>query len=208
MTRFLATLLLALGLFQTAALAKGLENPETVAALNRIEAYLKSLTTVKARFIQTNPDGSYDEGTMYLDRPGRMRFEYDPPTPLLLLSNGLFFIHVDLDLEQVSHIPLKLTSAYFLLREDIGFDQGLVVTGYGSEAGVTRIEVVQEDEPDAGSVVMTFSENPLQLRQWTVTDAQRQRTTVTMLDPEFGVELSGELFNYHAPWEKDRGKNR
>ena len=163
---------------------------------------------MKARFIQTNPDGSYDEGMMYLDRPGKMRFEYDPPTPLLLLSDGLFFIHVDLELEQTSHIPLNLTSAYFLLREDIGFDQGLLVTGFGSEAGVTRVEIIQEDEPDAGSVVMTFSENPLQLRQWTVTDAQRQRTTVTLIDPEFGLALDSDLFHFIAPWDKKGGLER
>ena len=93
---FLAVFLFSLSHMAQAALKEpDINDPEIAAALEETENYFRALTTMKARFIQANPDGSYLEGDLYLNRPGKMRFEYDDPVPILLVADGLFFIHVD-----------------------------------------------------------------------------------------------------------------
>ena len=185
--------------------AVDLKNPEVVGTLNQLEDYLTAITTIKSRFIQANPDGSYVEGTMYLNRPGKARFEYDPPVPVLLVATGNFFIHVDKELKQVTHIPLSSTPAYFLLREDITFDDALEITGFARRNGLIRISMVERDNPDSGEVSLTFAESPMELKQWTITDAQHLRTTVTLVDAEKGMALDEDLFHFFNPWDgRDR----
>lgn len=195
--------LLCLGLLLLAgthARAQDLKDPETIGTLNRIESYLTDLTTLKSRFIQANPDGSYMEGTIYLNRPGQMRVEYDEPVPILLVADGRFFIHVDKRLKNVSHIPLSSTPAYLILQEKIDFDKGVKVIDFSREAGLIRVGLTQKDNPDLGSIELTFTQDPLTLKQWTITDAQQARTTVTLLNPRRDVKLDEELFYFYNPW--------
>lgn len=203
-----AAFLLSLGLVAIAGTqadaqsdSQDLNDPETVGTLNRIEQYLTDLTTLKSRFIQANPDGSYVEGTIYLNRPGQMRVEYDEPVPILLVSTGNFFIHVDKRLKTVSHIPLSSTPAYLILQEEIDFDKGLEVLDFNREAGLIRVSLAQKTDPELGSIEVTFTEQPFALKQWTITDAQQMRTTVTLLDPRRDVELDEDLFYFQNPWD-------
>lgn len=168
----------------------------TAAQIDRIETYLNTLRTLEARFVQNNPDGSFAQGKLYLHRPGRMRFVYDPPVPLQLYADGNLLIHVDTELEQVSHYPLDETPAHFLLRADISLRKGLTVKRYEHADKVVRIELVDEKNPDIGSVMLTFSDAPLQLRSWTITDAQGLRTELALVDARFGGKLDPELFQF------------
>ncbi|RED51323.1 LolA family protein [Aestuariispira insulae] len=186
---------------ETAKSAVDLKNPEVVGTLNQLEDYLSSITTIKSRFIQANPDGSYVEGTMYMNRPGKARFEYDAPVPILLVATGNFFIHVDKELKQVTHIPLSSTPAYLLLREDINFQDNLEITGFERRNGLIRLSLVERENEDYGEASLIFSESPLELKQWTITDAQQLRTTVTLMNSEEGLELDEDLFHFHNPWD-------
>ena len=192
----LLSLLLAVGPVQA------VEEPSD---LRRVEAYFMELKTAKARFLQGNPDGSFVEGTLYLSRPGRMRFEYDAPSPLLLVADGRFLIHVDRELEQVSHIPLSATPAAVLLRQQPEFEGAdFRVVSLRRAAGLLHLEVEQVETPEAGRVILTFADSPLELRQWTVVDAQQLRTTVTLQGLEKGVPLDPALFRFANPWAADR----
>lgn len=171
-------------------------SPEDHALLNRIEEYLNSLTTLQSRFIQVNPDGFPVEGTISMRRPGEMRVEYDPPSPHLMVANGTFLIVVDQQLQEATHLPLNLTPAYFFLRENIAFNDGLTVLGLDQSAGLIRFQIALDDDLGAGSVVVTLQERPLTLRQWTVIDGQNARTRVTLVDSRFGLALPDELFVY------------
>lgn len=193
---------------QTESLDQILKNPEVVASLNQIEGYMKSITTMSSRFIQVNPDGSYVEGKMYLNRPGRMRFEYDPPVQILLVANGTFFIYVDKELKQVTHVLLSSTPANIILNEDFSLQNKLKVIGYERQNGLVRIEVMEREEPDNGTALLTFTEKPMQLKQWTITDAQQNRTSVTLIDPISGEELDSELFHFINPWQNRGPRDR
>ena len=173
----------------------------TEAQIDRIESYLNTLRTLEARFVQNNPDGGFAQGKLYLHRPGRMRFIYDPPVPLQLYADGNLLIHVDTELEQVSHYPLEETPAHFLLRADINFRKGLTVKRYEHANKVVRIELVDGKNSDIGSVMLTFSDAPLQLRSWTITDAQGLRTELALVDARFGGQLDPRLFRFTDTFE-------
>lgn len=168
--------------------------------LERIERYLNGLRTMQARILQVSSNGGFAEGELYLARPGRMRLDYDPPVPILIVADGRWLIYHDKELQQVSYLPLSSTPASILTRGDIRFLGGdLVVTGFESEAGTLRITVVQSEDPQAGSVTLVFDANPVNLRKWTVLDAQGIETQVTLVTARFDLPLNPDLFRFEDP---------
>ena len=174
-----------------------LNDLETKKTIARVQQYLTKMTTAKSRFVQVNHDGSYYEGDMYISRPGRMRFEYDAPIPILLIADSYFLIHIDKELEATTRIPIIATPVNFLLQDKVNFDKDVKITNFSNQDGVIRIELVQKNNPDAGSLTIALNDNPLLLRQWVVVDPQRIKTIVTLINPEFGMKLNPRLFIHH-----------
>ena len=172
---------------------------QDMADLRRITAYLTGIRTMAGRFRQIASDGTTATGSLWMVRPGRMRFEYDPPSPILLIADQSYVYYVDKQLAQMSKIGLKSTPAWFLLRDPITFDD-LVVTRFEHGANLLRVTVVAPAEPDNGSLTMVFGNEPLALRQWTIVDQQRRATTVSIYDAQFGIALDPELFVYRDPY--------
>lgn len=177
-------------------------SPEDKIIVSQIEDYLNGISTVEAGFVQMSAQGQYAKGRLYLQRPGRMRFEYEPPMPYLLVSDGTWFIYVDQELEQVTYLPLKKTPADLLLREDFSFSDGLVVTAFEKRAATVRVDVVDADRPEAGRVTLAFVRQPLSLKSWTVHDQQGQRIQVTLIDPRYGMPLDKSLFRFVNRFER------
>ncbi len=176
--------------------------PELQAAIAQAEAYLNRITTIHARFVQIGPKGNLAEGDVYLARPGRMRIEYDPPVPLLLVAADDWLAYQDKELEEVTYLPLSSTPAAFLLQENIRLDGEIAVQAAEREPGAIRLWLIQRDDPEAGSLTLVFSEAPFVLRQWNVTDAQGLVTQVGLLNPEFGAPLDPKLFELRNPYKK------
>ena len=164
--------------------------------LKRVEDYLKSLSTLKSRFLQTSSNGSIASGKLFMSRPGKLRFEYDPPTSILMISDGIFLIYIDKDLDQVTHIFLKSTPVNFLVREDIRMDGDITVTKITRSRGLLRLTIRDTDEPGKGSMTLIFADKPLALRKWTVIDAQNIRTNVMLAGVETGMKLDPRLFQH------------
>jgi len=177
---------------------------EQQALVSRIEAFVNGITTVEADFVQMSGGGGFARGTLYLHRPGRMRFEYEPPAPYLLVSNGTFFIYVDKELEQVTYLPLSQTPAHLLLRENFSLSEGLILTSFVEEGAVLKLEVADSKKSDLGRVILTFNRDPLALKGWTVLDPQAQRIQVTLVDPLYGKKLDKSLFVYVNKFDRRR----
>jgi outer membrane lipoprotein-sorting protein len=180
--------------------------PQDQAELNRIAAYLNSITTMYARFTQYSANGGIASGQMWMERPGRMRFEYNPPSPILLIADRFYVYYVDKKLEEMQKVGLKSTPAWLLLRDPVTFDD-LNVTGFQRGPDTVRVTVVEKARPDSGNLTMTFSEEPLALRQWTIVDAQRRTTTVMLSGEQFGMPLDPKLFIYQSPFAAGRRSN-
>lgn len=169
------------------------------ADLQRIAAYLNGITTMYARFIQYSPNGETASGQMWMERPGRMRFEYNPPSPILLLADRFYIYYIDKKLATVQQYGLQSTPAWLLLRDPVSFDD-VIVTGFRRGHDLLEVTVVEKAHPDKGSLTMVFRDNPVELRQWTVVDAERRATTVVLSGEEFGVALPPNLFVYKNPF--------
>jgi outer membrane lipoprotein-sorting protein len=176
------------------------------ADLQRITAYLNGIGTMTARFHQYSANGGTAGGWLWMERPGRMRFQYDPPSPILLLADRFYVYYVDTQLAEVSQVGLKSTPAWFLLRAPISFDD-LVVTRFERADNLLRITVVDPAAPDNGNLTMTFTDQPLSLRQWTVVDQQRRVTTVALSQEQFGMALDPNLFVYQNPYHSRRNND-
>ena len=173
---------------------------QDIADISRIEAHLNSSKTVRARFLQLSSDGSYGEGMVHIQRPGKMRLEYDPPNPTLVIADGLNLFYIDQELNQATPMLLYFTPAELILRERISFSgKEVLVTGFRRSPGVLRISIVRAKDPQEAQIMLVFSDTPLGLRKWVITDAQGIKTTVSLLGPEFGVKLDSKLFEYEMP---------
>ena len=169
------------------------------AEIARIEAYLNSLHTLKAHFLQVAPSGAISEGTAWLARPGRMRFQYGAPSPLLLVAgHGVVLFH-DASLHQTSTIPLDRTPLGILLAPEIHLGGPVAVTALRRLPGEIALTMVRRATPAEGSLTLVFTTDPLALRQWTVTDAQHQRTTVTLENVETGGSFAPDRFAFPNP---------
>jgi len=177
------------------------------ADLAQAQAYLNAIHTLKAHFLQVAPDGAMSQGTVWMERPGRMRFEYDPPAPYLLVAGGGVLSFEDKSIQQVSQAPLSLTPLGMLLSDHIRFSGPVTVTGIQRLPGQLQVTLVRTSSPHDGSLTLLFTQNPLSLRQWTVRDAQDRVTTVTLYNVEQGVSLNPQLFQFVYPQNFNNGGN-
>ncbi|MBF0355407.1 MAG: outer membrane lipoprotein carrier protein LolA [Alphaproteobacteria bacterium] len=204
-SRLLPAALIVLSLAAPEALAAAKARPAPLsendrAEIGRAETYLNDVRTLKARFLQSSPDGQVAEGTFYLSRPGKLRLEYDPPVPILIIGAGLLLTYHDRELKQTSHLPIDSTPAGILVRPKIALmGPDLTVTGFRNAEGLDRISLARTDDPQAGEITLIFTREPYQLRQWTVRDPQGQITTVTLSDARLGLKFDAKLFEFEDP---------
>jgi len=206
--RLLIGLTLVLGLWiatpAVAVLAENLKlSKQETTGLMRVQKHLNSSKTVRARFLQISSNGEYAEGEIYIQRPGRLRLIYDDPNPLMVVADGKHISFVDRNINTATTLYLSMTPAELMLRESIGFfGKDVIVTSVNQTPGAIRVGLINAKEPDAGSIELIFSDQPVELRKWTVIDAQGIKTTVSLLGPTFDVPLDPELFK----WAPDPNK--
>jgi len=181
--------------------------PQDVTELQQVQAYLNSIHTLKAHFLQVAPNGLMSQGTVWMDRPGRMRFEYDPPAPYLLVAGGGVLSFEDRSINQVSQAPLSMTPLGILLGDHVRFSGPILVTRMEHLPGQLQVTVVRASAPLDGSLTLLFTENPLSLRQWSVRDAQDKVTTVTLYNIQEGLSLNPDLFHFKDPRSFQNGTN-
>ncbi len=167
--------------------------------LARIATYLNRIETMRSRFLQVTSTGAYSEGTFSLWRPGRMRIEYDPPVPILIVADGRSLVYHDKKLMQVSYLGIDDGPAGLLLAERVSLSDTVSVTRFERRARTLRVTVVKKDDPLEGSLTLVFEDRPLIFRKWIVADAQGVETTVSLLGPRFGAPLDPELFRFVDP---------
>jgi len=171
-------------------------NDADAATLRQVEDYLNGLTSLRARFLQIAQDNATATGTMWLVRPGRIRFQYDPPSPLLLVaSHGLAVLH-DSKLNETNNMPVGQTPLGLLLRDKITLSGDVTVTAFSHVAGVIQITLVRTASPGDGSLTLLLEDHELALTGWTVVDAQGRETQVRLSNVVLGGSYDNSLFTY------------
>lgn len=160
----------------------------------RIESYLNSVRTLSADFIQISPDSSISRGRFYLKRPGRLRFEYEPPAPILVVADGTYVNYFDVELGQLSQIGVYSTSLGVVIAKEVNLNGRVAVTSVKRDAAVISLTTIDTLEPGRGTLTLIFSERPLELRKWEIIDPQGLLTTVALDEVSVNLELAPSLF--------------
>jgi outer membrane lipoprotein-sorting protein len=164
------------------------------ADLDRVSAYLNSIRSLKGDFVQLGPEGQLDQGRFYLEKPGRMRFEYLPPSPTLIVSDGRSVGVTNRKLKTVDRYPLSATPLDLILSDGIDLQHNSAILAVKREAGVLIIEARTSTNRTRANIALAFADPVLELRQWTVVDDQGLQTQVALRDLEAGPVLDPLLF--------------
>ena len=162
--------------------------------LLRISNYLNGIGSLQGGFVQVGPDGDLSEGTFYMRRPGRIRFEYDPPNPTLIVADGFWVGVYDTVDETLDRFPLSETPLDLLLRDRVNLRSEGAIRSIERSEGQLRVTAVDPAAADQGSITMIFTDNPLELNQWIVVDGQGLATTVALANTKRNVKLDPGLF--------------
>ena len=164
-----------------------------------IERYVNSIRTLQARFVQSNPNGSVAQGTLYVRRPGRMRFEYDAPSKLKVVADGTQVTLWDPATRDFGQWPIGWTAASFLVREPFTLSGDLTVESLQRTGDGLQLTIVQTRKPQEGKIMVRLSENPMALRGWSIIDNRGNKVDVTLTDLKTGGQLADSLFKYDGP---------
>jgi outer membrane lipoprotein-sorting protein len=171
---------LALGATPPAFAAASSLSPDDQALVEKATAYLQGLKSVTGRFTQASSNGSISTGMFYLQRPGKARFQYDPPAQMVVVSDGYNVSVVDGRLKTHDQYPLGRTPLVILLARQVRLDRGVVVTQVDKTADGFAITARDGRKEAAGRITLNFSNDPMALRGWSVIDAQGRETRVTL----------------------------
>lgn len=176
------------------------------AMIAELNAYLNDIGTLRARFSQVAPDGSLATGVLSLQRPGRLRFQYDDPSPIRVIADGTTVAIEDQALETVDRIPLRSTPVWWLLKDEINIAEDAEIVGMAREYGFFYLTLRDPSGEMEGEIMFVFAEPSLELREWYVTDALGEITRVSLSDVETGMRLDPRLFRIPEP--EDRRDSR
>lgn len=195
----LAVLLLSLTPVLVAVPASAQNVAQGQASTAEVERYINAIRTLKARFVQSNPNGSVVQGTLYVRRPGRMRFEYDAPSQLKIVADGYQVTMWDPTTKDFGQWPIGWTAASFLVKEPLSLTGDLQVEKTERNDGMLQLTMIQAKKPQEGRVIVRLSENPMVLRGWTIIDPRGNQVNVSLQDVQAGLQLADSLFRFDGP---------
>ncbi len=166
--------------------------------LNTLSGYLNKLTSAEGSFTQINADGTISTGTIYLRRPGKVRFEYNPPEQALVMANNGTVVVFDRKLGgEPESYPLNRTPLGLILARNVDLSRANMVVAHGFDGTATTVTAQDPEHPEYGSIQLKFTANPTELRQWIITDDSGSQTTVILGALE-RKQLANRLFNIES----------
>lgn len=177
------------------AVAPALPALADVITLSELSDYLNGIDTAEASFTQISEDGAIATGTLYLHRPGRMRFEYDQDDLLVMAGGGQVAIFDGRSNTRPEQYPLGRTPLNLILGRNIDLNTSDMILAHEGDETSTRVVAQDPDDPDIGTITLVFTGDPVELRQWIVTDATGFQTTVILGGLQEGVDLPSRYFN-------------
>ena len=176
-------------------------------SLDTLSRYLNGIQTARTTFTQVNDDGTLSTGTLFIRRPGRMRFEYDPPEELLVMAGGsqIGIFDGKSNVANAERYPLKQTPLNLILERNVDLARRDMVVGKAFDGTATTVVAQDPERPEYGSIALKFTSDPVELRQWVVRDGQGATTTVILGEFELGTDMPASLFSIQYEEDRRRG---
>jgi outer membrane lipoprotein-sorting protein len=178
-------------------------SPEQRSIVERVNNYLSAMQVLSGKFVQVAPDGRRTQGEFYISKPGKVRFEYDDPSPIQLIADGQSVVVRDRRLATQDVYPLSQTPLRFLLADHVDLikDSNLVAV-YADDVFVTVVVEEKSGLVGTSRLMIMFGAKNMQLKQWTVTDPQGYDTTVAVYNLDTSKKPDPSMFkidytNYH-----------
>ncbi len=169
---------------------------EQTKAVERINAYFNSITNLQGSFDQVDSSNKHTTGRFYVQRPGKIRFDYAPPSSLRIVADGAYLAIEDSDLKTVEKYPIQSTPFRLLLSDAVDLARDAKIVGVERQEGTLAISLADKSDEGSGSIKLVFDNGPeLQLKQWQITDAQGLTTQVTVNDLVAGRKVAADFFH-------------
>jgi outer membrane lipoprotein-sorting protein len=163
--------------------------------VQKVNDYFNSFQTLKGTFTQVSPRGNSAKGLIFISKPGKLRFDYAPPSPLLIASDGTWLTIKNKKKEKGDQVPLSSTPLRLIVSPKLNLFNDTAILGAVSEGGFTTLTIADKKENvNAGAMVLVFDEAQNILQQWIIVDGKGQRTTVQLENLELNVALDPKLF--------------
>jgi outer membrane lipoprotein-sorting protein len=185
-----------------------LDGAARAAALAAANRTLNNVQRLQGRFVQRSPGGGSSTGNFYLQRPGRLRFEYDAPATLLIVSDGSVVAMRDTALRTTDRTPLRSTPLNLILGERIDLERNARITRVSRSGPWTMITARDRSGQTDGLITLNFYGEEAELRSWDVTDATGARTRITLSDVSEPASLDRSLFRLDDMLESRPGRRR
>lgn len=180
--------------------------PEQQTAVNAISDYLNSFKTLQGEFTQISPKGNMSQGIFYISKPGKMRFEYAPPNPFLIVSDGTWLTIKNVKKEKGDQFPLSQTPLRLVLGNKVDILKDTDIIDFQDQDGMTTVTV--EDKKNtlgSGQLTLIYDQARKALQQWIVTDGKGRKTTVSLENLQAGIEPDPKLFVVKIKRESKNG---
>ena len=196
MFKFILTTLLFLASFDQSTASSGQDffnkNRDD---LTKIENYLNNIKFLNATFTQETSNGNTSSGKFLLSRPGKMRVEYDKPSPLLIIANGSVLAYTDLELEETSYLSTNSTPASFLTRKNFSFSaKDIEIVNFEKTTDSIKVAIVKKNKKEAGVFGLIFKTNPMKFIKMEVKNDLDETTKVSFVSAKFGEEIDDKVF--------------
>jgi outer membrane lipoprotein-sorting protein len=192
--RFYLAASMAVAFLSGAASAANL-NPEQLDAVEKVTNYLNSFASLQGEFTQISPRGQMSKGVVLISKPGKMRFEYAPPSPLLIVSDGKWLTVKNRVKEKGDQFPLSSTPLRLVVAPKVDLLRDTDVKSVEMADGLTTIVVEDKKDSLGGYLILVFDDTQNVLQQWIVVDGKGRRTTVQLVNLETNVKIDPKLFN-------------
>lgn len=166
-----------------------------LAALQQLNTWLRGVVTLQGTFTQKAPDGTVTHGRFFLEKPGRLRFEYAPPSRLQIVADGFWVAVQDRKLRTTEKYPLATTPLKLLLDNDIDLLRDADIEAVLASETLTTVVLEEGSGEAAGELALNFDPNGVRLQRWIITDVQGLRTTITLDDTVANAAIDRSMFN-------------
>lgn len=169
--------------------------PEQQASVNAVSDYINSFKTMRGEFTQISPKGNTSRGVFFIAKPGKMRFEYAPPNPFLIVSDGTWLTIKNVKKEKGDQFPLSQTPLRLVLSNKVDILKDTNILAFDESDGITSVTLEDKETTlGDGQLTLVYDQNRKALQQWVVIDGKGRRTTVMLENMETGVETDPKLF--------------
>ena len=179
-----------------ASAAKPIEvTQEQAASINAISDYINSFKTIQGEFTQISPKGNLSRGVFYIAKPGKMRFEYAPPNPFLIVADGTWLTVKNTKKEKGDQFPLSQTPLRLVLGDKVDILGDTNILDFEEQDGLTSVTLEDKESTlGNGKLTLVYDQNRKALQQWIVTDGKGRRTTVTLENVVAGIATDPKMF--------------